>query len=151
MAADAIRVTRRIAAARALARFEPEEFRPGPAAQSEAELVHAAGDIGTTIFHPVGTCRMGHGGDAQAVVDDQLRVRGIDSVAGGRRLDHADAHLGQHQRAGDHDRREGGRSDPGRPPQPAGGLKDRCQAVADAPKSREFMVMTCCWRILAGG
>ncbi len=80
VAADAIRVTRRIAAARALARFEPEEFRPGPAAQSEAELVHAAGDIGTTIFHPVGTCRMGHGGDARAVVDDQLRVRGIEAL-----------------------------------------------------------------------
>ena len=63
MAADAIRLTRRIAAARALARFEPEEFRPGAAAQSEAELVRAAGDIGTTIFHPVGTCRMGPDGD----------------------------------------------------------------------------------------
>jgi choline dehydrogenase len=80
VAADAIRLTRRIAAARALARFQPEEFRPGAAAQSEAELVRAAGDIGTTIFHPVGTCRMGRDGDEQAVVDDRLRVRGIEGL-----------------------------------------------------------------------
>ena len=77
VAADAIRLTRRIAAAPALARFAPEEFRPGAAVQSEAELVRAAGDIGTTIFHPVGTGRMGPDGDRQAVVDPELRVRGI--------------------------------------------------------------------------
>jgi choline dehydrogenase len=76
VAADAIRLTRRIVAAPALARFRPEEFRPGAAAQSEAELVRAAGDIGTTIFHPVGTCRMGPDGDRLAVVDDRLRLRG---------------------------------------------------------------------------
>jgi choline dehydrogenase len=75
VAAQAIRLTRRIVAADALKRFTPVEFKPGPEAQSEAELVHAAGDIGTTIFHPVGTCRMG--GDTQAVVDDRLRVRGL--------------------------------------------------------------------------
>jgi choline dehydrogenase len=62
-------------AARALARFEPEEFRPGSAAQTDDELARAAGELGTTIFHPVGTCRMG--GDEMAVVDDRLRVRGV--------------------------------------------------------------------------
>jgi choline dehydrogenase len=80
VAADAIRLTRRIAAARALARFEPDEFRPGPAFRSEEELVRAAGDIGTTIFHPVGTCRMGPAGDRLAVVDERLRVRGVEGL-----------------------------------------------------------------------
>ena len=114
VAADAIRLTRRICAAPALARFRPEEYRPGPDFQSDAELAEAAGDIGTTIFHPVGTCRMGQ--DARAVVDDRLRVHGLERPAGGRRLDHADDHVRQHQRAGDHDRREGRRHDPGRSP-----------------------------------
>ncbi|OEC52759.1 GMC family oxidoreductase [Pseudomonas sp. ENNP23] len=75
VAADAIRLTRRIAAAPALAPYRPEEYLPGPALQSEAELRQAAGDIGTTIFHPVGTCRMGAG--REAVVDARLRVHGV--------------------------------------------------------------------------
>ncbi len=78
VAAEAIRLTRRIAAAPALARFEPQEFKPGPEFQSDAELAHAAGDIGTTIFHPVGTARMGQ--DDLAVVDARLRVRGIERL-----------------------------------------------------------------------
>jgi choline dehydrogenase len=80
VAAEAIRLTRRIAAAPALARFAPAEYRPGAELQSEAELVRAAGDIGTTIFHPVGTCRMGPEGDRQAVVDAALRLRGLEGV-----------------------------------------------------------------------
>lgn len=75
VAADAIRLTRRIAAAPALTPYRPEEYLPGPALQSEAELRQAAGDIGTTIFHPVGTCRMG--ADREAVVDARLRVHGV--------------------------------------------------------------------------
>ncbi|HZP94521.1 MAG TPA: GMC family oxidoreductase N-terminal domain-containing protein [Burkholderiales bacterium] len=75
VAVDSIRFTRRIMAAQALRRFEPEEYRPGARAQSDAELAAAAGDLGTTIFHPVGTCRMGN--DPSAVVDDRLRVRAI--------------------------------------------------------------------------
>ncbi|WP_375740828.1 GMC family oxidoreductase [Pseudomonas boanensis] len=75
VAADAIRLTRRIAAAPALARYRPAEHLPGPALQSEDELQEAAGRIGTTIFHPVGTCRMGQG--AAAVVDAELRVHGV--------------------------------------------------------------------------
>jgi choline dehydrogenase len=67
-----------ICAARAMARFQPMEFRPGSEFQSEAELVRAAGDVGTTIFHPAGTCRMG--GDALAVVDERLRVHGLAGV-----------------------------------------------------------------------
>ncbi len=78
IAAEAIRLTRRIAAAPALARFEPEEFKPGPEFQSDQELARAAGDIGTTIFHPVGTAKMGQ--DDLAVVDARLRVRGIESL-----------------------------------------------------------------------
>ncbi|MFC4860486.1 GMC family oxidoreductase N-terminal domain-containing protein [Pseudomonas sp. JS3066] len=75
VAADAIRLTRRIAAAPALARYRPEEYLPGPALQSEEELHEAAGQIGTTIFHPVGTCRMGRG--PEAVVDAELKVHGV--------------------------------------------------------------------------
>ncbi len=75
VAAAAIRLTRRIVAAKAMARFAPEEYRPGPRLQSDDELARAAGDIGTTIFHPVGTCKMGT--DAAAVVDPRLRVRGV--------------------------------------------------------------------------
>jgi len=78
VAIAAIRLTRRICAAPALARFAPEEFKPGIEAQSDAELAQVAGDIATTIFHPVGTCRMGQ--DDGAVVDDRLRVRGIASL-----------------------------------------------------------------------
>ena len=71
-------MTRRIMAADALAPYRPEEFRPGPSAQSAAELERAAGELGTTIFHPVGTCRMGS--DHSAVVDDRLRVRGVEGL-----------------------------------------------------------------------
>jgi choline dehydrogenase len=75
VAVDAIRLTRRICAARAMASFRPAELRPGAELRSEKELAKAAGEIGTTIFHPVGTCRMGS--DPMAVVDDRLRVHGI--------------------------------------------------------------------------
>lgn len=78
VAANAIRLTRRIVNdSTALKPYAPEEFMPGPQYQNEEELVQAAGQIGTTIFHPVGTCKMGREGDASAVVDPQLRVRGI--------------------------------------------------------------------------
>ena len=75
VAIDGMRFTRRIMAARALARYEPEEWKPGPAVASDADLLRAAGNLGTTIFHPVGTCRMGP--DPLAVVDDRLRVHGL--------------------------------------------------------------------------
>jgi len=70
-----MRFTRRIMSAKALAKYAPEEYRPGMAVQDEDQLEKAAGELGTTIFHPVGTCRMGN--DELAVVDDELRVRGI--------------------------------------------------------------------------
>jgi len=73
-AARAIRITREIAAQPALARYHPEEVRPGLEYQSEAELARAAGEIGTTIFHPVGTAAMG------SVVDPQLRVIGLERL-----------------------------------------------------------------------
>ena len=75
IAVEGLRFTRRIMAERALQRYRPEELKPGPALQTDAELSRAAGDLGTTIFHPVGTCKMG--ADAQAVVDDRLCVHGI--------------------------------------------------------------------------
>lgn len=76
VAVDSIRLVRRIVLeSTALAPHSPRELRPGPTLASDAELEHAAGDIGTTIFHPVGTCRMGTDGDA--VVDPRLRLRGL--------------------------------------------------------------------------
>jgi choline dehydrogenase len=78
VAVAGLRFTRRIMAAKALARFAPREKLPGPEHQSDAELQRAARDLGTTIFHPVGTCRMGR--DERAVVDDRLRVRGVDAL-----------------------------------------------------------------------
>ena len=78
VAADAIRLTRRITAQPALQRYRPEEFRPGPEIDGDEPLARAAGDIATTIFHPVGTCRMGP--DAEAVVDTRLKVRGLERL-----------------------------------------------------------------------
>jgi choline dehydrogenase len=77
VAADSLRLTRRIVAQPALAKYRPEEFKPGVQFQTDDELARLAGDIATTIFHPVGTCRMGRADDDDAVVDSQLRVRGI--------------------------------------------------------------------------
>jgi choline dehydrogenase len=70
-----LRFTRRIMAAKALARFAPEEWKPGPELETDEDLSRAAGDLGTTIYHPVGTCRMGN--DPLSVVDDRLRVHGV--------------------------------------------------------------------------
>ncbi len=75
VAADSLRVTRRIVAQPALARYQPEEWKPGPQYQSDEDLARLAGDIATTIFHPVGTARMGRLDDPLAVVDPELRVR----------------------------------------------------------------------------
>jgi len=76
-AATAIRLTRRIAAQPALAPFQPVEHLPGPGYDTDEQLAEAAGNIGTTIFHPVGTCKMGRADDDTAVVDPRLRVRGL--------------------------------------------------------------------------
>jgi len=78
VAVDGMRFTRRIMAAKALAKYEPEEYRPGSAVQDDLALEKAAGQLGTTIFHPVGTCKMGN--DPMAVVDDELRVHGIERL-----------------------------------------------------------------------
>ena len=79
VAVDSLRLTRRIVAAAALKRHTPEECKPGPALQTDEELIKAAGDIGTTIFHPVGTCKMGddHKADPLSVVDARLRAHGV--------------------------------------------------------------------------
>ncbi len=78
VAVEGLRFTRRIMAAAALKPFNPVELKPGPRVQTEPELQQAAGDLGTTIFHPVGTCRMGQ--DDQAVVNDRLCVRGVEGL-----------------------------------------------------------------------
>jgi choline dehydrogenase len=80
VAADSLRVTRRIASQPALAKYKPEEWKPGVQYQSDEDLARLAGDIATTIFHPVGTTKMGADGDAMAVLDAKLRVRGIQGL-----------------------------------------------------------------------
>jgi choline dehydrogenase len=81
VAADSIRVTRQIVSQPALAQYRPEEYLPGPqVGNDEAALEHAAGNIGTTIFHPVGTARMGRDDDVRAVVDARLRVIGVEGL-----------------------------------------------------------------------
>lgn len=81
IAADSLRVTRRLMQQPALARYRPEEFRPGPAVgDGTDELAHAAGDIGSTIFHPAGTAKMGLASDPLAVVDARLRVHGLERL-----------------------------------------------------------------------
>ncbi|MBT0571724.1 GMC family oxidoreductase N-terminal domain-containing protein [Curvibacter sp. CHRR-16] len=75
VAIDSLRLTRRIVAQPALARYQPEEHKPGANYQTEDDLLRMAGEIGTTIFHPVGTTKMGQQNDSMAVVDTRLRVR----------------------------------------------------------------------------
>jgi choline dehydrogenase len=77
IAAESLRLTRRIVAQPALAKYQPREVKPGVQFQSDAELARLAGDIGTTIFHPVGTAKMGPADDPLAVVDARLRVHGV--------------------------------------------------------------------------
>jgi choline dehydrogenase-like flavoprotein len=80
VAVQALKLVRRIVAQPPLAQYHPEEFRPGSAAQSDDELLQAARAIGTTIFHPVGTAKMGAASDTAAVVDERLRVFGVERL-----------------------------------------------------------------------
>ena len=78
VAVKSVQQARQVMAARALAPYNPQEVLPGPEINDQQGLLDAVGDIATTIFHPVGTCRMGS--DAAAVVDPQLRVRGLEGL-----------------------------------------------------------------------
>ena len=80
VAADSLRVTRRIVAQPALAPFKPEEWKPGVQYQSDEDLARLAGDIATTIFHPVGTTKMGREDDLMAVLDSRFKVRGVQGL-----------------------------------------------------------------------
>ncbi len=77
VAAESLRLTRKILASPAFKPYAPEEYKPGNQYQTDQQLVKAAGDIGTTIFHPVGTCKMGRADDTMSVLDSELRVKGI--------------------------------------------------------------------------
>ena len=81
IAVQSLRLARRVVlGTETMKKYAPEEFLPGPGFQTDEELIKAAGNVGTTIFHPVGTCRMGRANDTNAVVDPQLRVRGIEGL-----------------------------------------------------------------------
>lgn len=80
VAADSLRVTRNIVKQSALAKYKPEEYKPGIQFQTDDELAKLAGDIATTIFHPVGTVKMGTADDPMAVLDTRLRVRGVQGL-----------------------------------------------------------------------
>ena len=80
VAVDSLKWARRIVSQKALEPFRPEEYKPGAHIQSDEEMLVSAGDLGTTIFHPVGTARMGADGDRMAVLDERLRVRGVGSL-----------------------------------------------------------------------
>jgi choline dehydrogenase len=86
VAADSLRLTRRIVGQQALAAYQPVEFKPGLQYQSDDELARLAGDIATTIFHPIGTTQMGQDGDPMAVLDSHLRVRGPGGLVVGLRV-----------------------------------------------------------------
>jgi choline dehydrogenase len=80
VAAESLRITRRICAQPALAKYSPQEWRPGTQYQSDEDLARLAGDIATTIFHPVGTTKMGRDDDPMAVLDSRMRVRGVQGL-----------------------------------------------------------------------
>jgi choline dehydrogenase len=80
IAAESLRQVRKIVSQPALAKYQPEEWKPGLQFQSNDELARLAGDIANTIFHPVGTTKMGRDDDPMAVVDSRLRVRGIEGL-----------------------------------------------------------------------
>ena len=80
VAADSIRLARAVMAQAAMQPHAPQEHKPGAQLQTDAELISAAGDIGSTIFHPVGTCKMGAASDDMAVVSDRLAVHGLHAL-----------------------------------------------------------------------
>lgn len=80
VAIDALKLARRIVAQAPLARFRPQEYLPGPAASSDSALLEAAAKYSTTIFHPVGTVKMGRADDPMAVLDERLRLRGVEGL-----------------------------------------------------------------------
>jgi choline dehydrogenase len=80
VAADSIRLARAVMAQPAMRRYSPEEFKPGPEFDTDQALIAAAGDIASTIFHPVGTCKMGQHSDSMAVVNDRLQVHGLQNL-----------------------------------------------------------------------
>ena len=122
VAVTSIRQARQIMTAQALERYAPEEWLPGPGFQTDDALAAKAGDIATTIFHPVGTCRMGT--DERAVVDCCPEGARHGGAAHRRRLGHAAHRFGQYRFSSRHDRRARGRSDRGK------GLKTGIDATA---------------------
>jgi choline dehydrogenase len=78
VAIDSLKLTRKIFQAQSLSIFNPKEYKPGIETQSDEALLKAAGDLGTTIFHPVGTCKMGS--DEMSVVDNKLKVHGLQGI-----------------------------------------------------------------------
>ena len=102
---EGMKIARQVGAAPSLATYADHELYPGDAVQTDDEILDFCRRTGATVFHPIGTCKMGS--DPMAVVDDRLRVHGIRSLRVGDALHHAHPSLRQHQRPRHHDRREG--------------------------------------------
>ena len=100
-----MKALRTIVQSPAMARHIAEEVEPGPACANDEDILDYVRRRGSTVYHPVSTCRMGQ--DDRAVVDERLRVRGFAGFTGDRCVDHAGGGVGQHQRRDHHDRREG--------------------------------------------
>ena len=129
VAAESIRLTRRIADQAPLKPYSPQEFKPGPDYRTEQDLIRAAGEIGTTIFHPVGTCRMGSDADSRRRrTPANARHR---AAADRGCVDHAGDHLRQHQFADPDDRGKSGRLHPVRQ-----GLGRRARTPSHRPAPR---------------
>ncbi len=107
IAADSLKLTRRIVAANALKKYAPNEFLPGPQVATDEQLAQAAGDIGTTIFHPVGTCKMGLESDPLCRGRCAFARSRPNRATRGGRLRHADYYFRKHQFAHYYDRRKG--------------------------------------------
>jgi choline dehydrogenase len=80
VAVESLRLTRKIVSRPALEKYQPQEWKPGVEYQSDEDLARLAGDIATTIFHPVGTTKMGRANDPMAVLDSRFRVRGVNAL-----------------------------------------------------------------------
>ena len=125
---ESVRIGRRVVGQAALSPYRDTELAPGEDVSTDGQIDAWVRATAETIYHPVGTCKMGADGDTRAVVDGALRVRGIGGAARDRCIGDAVAGQLEHQRPDDHDRGKGGGPDPGGKTGAGGGLRQKCPA-----------------------